>query len=156
MARAFIGIGSNLGDRAANIAAALARLGELPQTRLVRMSSIIETDPIGPVGQGRFLNAAAALETALEPSELLSALEHIETVLGRVRAERWGPRTIDLDLLLYDDRVIDTPGLQVPHPRMAEREFVLLPLAEIAPDAVHPVSGESIGAMLAGLRGRRL
>jgi len=152
MARVFIALGSNMGDRAANIASALARLGELPKTQLVRMSSLIETEPVGPAGQGRFLNGAAQIETQLEPSELLGALHNIEDELGRVRAEHWGPRTIDLDLLLYDDRVVDAPGLQVPHPRMAEREFVLAPLAEIAPDTVHPVSGRSVGEMLAYLR----
>ncbi len=154
MARVFIGIGSNLGDRAANIAAAVARLGELPGTELVKMSSLIETEPVGPMAQGRFLNGAVELETTLEPRVLLDGLQGIEAVRGRVRAERWGPRTIDLDLLLYDDRVINAPGLQVPHPRMAEREFVLAPLAEIAPNAVYPLSGKSVGELLADLRRR--
>lgn len=143
-----------MGDRAANIATAVSRIGALPKTRLVQVSSIVETEPVGPAGQGLFLNGVAEIETKLEADELLDALQEIEAALGRVRAERWGPRPIDLDLLLYDDKVIDTPGLQVPHPRMTEREFVLAPLAEIAPDTVHPSSGKSVGEMLADLRRR--
>ncbi len=162
MARVFIGIGSNLGDRAANIATAVAKMAELPQTEVVRISSIIETEPVGvacstnsrQAGQGKFLNGAAELETRLEPLELLAGLQEIERQLGRVRKERWGERTIDLDMLMYDNEVIDEPGLQVPHPLMCEREFVLAPLAEIASNLVHPVASRTIRELLAALRGQ--
>lgn len=138
--RACIGFGSNLGDRSATIRAAADELRAAPGVQSVRRSSMHETDPVGgPPGQPAYLNAAAVVETTLSPRELLDRLLEIERQLGRQRRERWGPRTIDLDLLLYDDRVIDEPGLTVPHPRMHERRFVLEPLVEIAPDMIHPV-----------------
>jgi len=151
MARTFIGIGSNLGDRAATIAAAVERLARLPATTVVKVSALIETDPVGYTEQDRFLNGAAELETGLGPAELLDELKRIEQELGRRTTVRWGPRTIDLDLVLYGDRIVDEPGLQVPHPRMAERAFVLAPLAEIAPDAVDPTTGRTVAELLAGL-----
>lgn len=130
--QAFIGLGSNLGDRAAAIRGAIDELNAAGGVAVRRASSLYETPPVGgPTGQGPFLNAAAAIETTLPPRELLGVLQGIERDLGRVRHERWGQRTIDLDLLLYGDGVIDEPGLVVPHPRMVVRRFVLAPLNEV-------------------------
>lgn len=138
MARAYVGLGSNLGDREAALRSALELLGE----DVVAVSTLRETEPVGYLDQPAFLNAAAALETALEPHALLERLLAVERELGRTRdGPRFGPRTIDLDLLLYEDRVIDEPGLVVPHPRMAERRFVLEPLAELDPDLAVPGRG---------------
>jgi 2-amino-4-hydroxy-6-hydroxymethyldihydropteridine diphosphokinase len=138
VARAYVGLGSNLGDREAALRGALDRLAE----DVVAVSSFRETDPVGYLDQPPFLNAAAALETGLRPRALLERLLQVERELGRTRdGPRFGPRTIDLDLLLYEDRVIDEPGLLVPHPRMAERRFVLEPLAELDPDLVVPGQG---------------
>jgi 2-amino-4-hydroxy-6-hydroxymethyldihydropteridine diphosphokinase len=148
---AFIGLGSNLGDRKAMLDGAVAALKETPGVIVRAVSSYHETEPVGgPSGQGPFLNAAAALETALDPFELLELLLRIEGQFGRTREVQWGPRTLDLDLLLFGDRIIETPTLQVPHPRMAGRRFVLAPLVEIAPEAVEPVSGRTIRELLSG------
>jgi 2-amino-4-hydroxy-6-hydroxymethyldihydropteridine diphosphokinase len=153
-ARAYIGLGANLGQREQTLRAALAELGRRPGVRVVRASSFIETAPVGgPPGQPPYLNAAAELRTTLGPEELLSALQQVEDAFGRTREVRWGPRTLDLDLLLYEDLVVDTPALQVPHPRMHERRFVLEPLCEIAPEAVHPVLGRTVREMLDELPG---
>jgi 2-amino-4-hydroxy-6-hydroxymethyldihydropteridine diphosphokinase len=132
---AYVGLGSNLGDREATLRKALERLGREDGIAVVAVSSFRETDPVGHLEQPRFVNAAAALETSLGPAELLERLLDVERGLGRDRAveERWGPRTIDLDLLLYGDEEIDEPGLAVPHPRLAERAFVLEPLLELDP-----------------------
>lgn len=134
---AFVGIGSNLGDREATIRHALELLGELGT---VRASSIRETDPVGITDQPKFLNAVAEIETDLTARQLLDRLLAIELELGRDRAGgvRWGPRTIDLDLLLYGDHTIEEPGLTVPHPRLAERDFVLEPLHELDPELALP------------------
>jgi 2-amino-4-hydroxy-6-hydroxymethyldihydropteridine diphosphokinase len=140
--RAFVGIGANLGDREATIRRAVELLDEVDGIEVVAMSTLRETEPWGPVEQPAFVNGAVAVETTLEPSELLAALLDVERRLGRVRTgERWGPRTIDLDLLLYGERVVDEPGLTVPHPRLHERRFALEPLAELAPDAIVPSRG---------------
>jgi len=143
---AAIGLGSNLGDREATIAAALADLDRLPQTRLDRVSRLRETEPVGPPGQGPYLNGAAVLLTTLPPRRLLEALLAIERCHGRNRADeiRHGPRTLDLDLLLYGQAILEEPELSIPHPRMIERRFVLEPLAEIAGHMTHPVERASV------------
>ena len=149
---AYIGVGSNLGDREATIRAAIARLGANPRIRIMSCSALVETEPVGPP-QPRYLNGAFAVETGLTPSSLLEELLRVERELGRVRdpAIRMGPRTLDLDLLLYGDLVIDEPGLSVPHPRMPERAFVLLPLAEIAPNAMNPRCGRTVASLVRDL-----
>ena len=151
MAQAFIGLGSNLGDREAHLHAALAALRRAPGIAVRNVSRFIETAPQGGPPQRRFLNAAAELHVTMSARELLARLLDIESGRGRTRLERWGPRTLDLDLLLYDDETISEPDLQVPHPRMHERLFVLRPLAEIAPGALHPVMGASVGDLLDAL-----
>jgi 2-amino-4-hydroxy-6-hydroxymethyldihydropteridine diphosphokinase len=152
MARAFVGIGANLGDRERQIRAAIAELAEAEGVELVATSSLRETDPVGYRDQPRFLNGAVVVETQLSPSELLARLLEIERRLGRVRGggPRFGPRTIDLDLLLYGDETVDEPGLTVPHPRLAERRFALEPLVELDPELEVPGHG-SVQALLAGL-----
>ncbi len=149
---ACVGVGSNLGDREATIRAAVARLGATPGIRIVQCSALIETAPVGPA-QPNYLNGALALETSLAPSSLLAELLRVEREFGRVRdpSVRMGPRTLDLDLLLYGDLVIDEPGLAVPHPRMPERAFVLIPLAEIAPNAVNPRCGRTVASLVRDL-----
>jgi 2-amino-4-hydroxy-6-hydroxymethyldihydropteridine diphosphokinase len=140
---AYIGLGANLGERERTIAAALRRIDEDERTSLLRSTVPIETDPVGYTDQPRFFNAAASLATTRSPRELLDLLLEIERDLGRVRGEgpRYGPRTIDLDLLLYDDETIDEDALEVPHPRLHERRFVLEPLAELDPSLVVPGRG---------------
>jgi len=141
--RAFVGLGSNLGDREATILRALARLKEESEIRVVRVSTLRETDPVGYVDQPQFLNGVVELETELPARDLLTRLLAIERELGRTREDGppLGPRTIDLDLLLYGEDTIAEAGLQVPHPRLHERRFVLEPLAEVAPDIVIPGHG---------------
>jgi 2-amino-4-hydroxy-6-hydroxymethyldihydropteridine diphosphokinase len=139
MERVFLGLGSNIGDRAANIKRACHLIGEIEAVRLVRTSSLIETKPVGYKDQPDFINAVLEIVTPLSPRKLLTAIKEIEQRMGRRRAVRFGPRIIDVDILLFGQRVIDEPGLTVPHPRMHERRFVLGPLAEIAPETVHPV-----------------
>jgi 2-amino-4-hydroxy-6-hydroxymethyldihydropteridine diphosphokinase len=133
---AYIGIGSNIGDAAANCRKAIELLAEAG--RVVGVSSLYHTEPVGRHEQDDFINAVAALETDLSPGELLKVCQAIEDRLGRKRGIRWGPRTADLDILLYGDLVSGQPELTIPHPQMALRKFVLAPLAEIAPDAMHP------------------
>jgi 2-amino-4-hydroxy-6-hydroxymethyldihydropteridine diphosphokinase len=152
MSLCLIGLGSNLGEREATLERTLDRLARHPEIRVAGTSRFFETSPSGgPPGQGSFINAAAVLETALGPKAVLGVLLGIETSLGRQRGERWGPRTIDLDLLLYDDAVLETPALVVPHPRMAWRRFVLEPAAEVAGPMIHPTTGWTIDRLLAHL-----
>ena len=150
MTTVYLGLGSNLGDRRRNLEAALDALRAHPQIAVTAVSSFLETDPVGgPPGQGKFLNAAAKIETDLSPEALLEELKRVERALGRKPGPRWGPREIDLDILLYGDAVLETPDLTIPHPRMRERRFVLEPLAEIAPDARDPVTGRTVRELLA-------
>ena len=153
---AFIGLGSNLGDRRATLDAALAALGGIAGIAVGDVSRYHETEPVGgPPGQGLFLNAAAALATTLSPLGLLQELRNVESLFGRVRTVHWGPRTLDLDLLIFGEQIITTPELTVPHPGLTVRRFVLEPLAEIAPEAWHPVAGCTIKELLARLESRR-
>lgn len=138
MMRAFLGLGSNLGDRAQNLQRAVDLLNAEAGIRVVGASSVWETDPVGGPSQPDYLNAAVAVETDLAPLDLLLACQRAEAALGRVRDVRWGPRTIDVDVLLIDALAVDDPALTVPHPRMTERAFVLLPLLELDPDASLP------------------
>ena len=148
--KCYVGLGSNLGDRAANLAEARRRLNE--SGRIIAASSIYETEPWGvDPGQPDYLNQVVALASPLPPPRLLNLLLNTERDMGRVRAAPGDPRIVDLDLLLYGDKVIDEPGLTLPHPRMTERAFVLTPLCEIASDAVHPVNGQTIYALNDGL-----
>jgi 2-amino-4-hydroxy-6-hydroxymethyldihydropteridine diphosphokinase len=145
--RAAIALGSNLGDSHAILTSALEQLADTPGIAIQRQSPIYQTIAIGPP-QPDVLNACALLSTQLMPSDLLHTLLYIEAKFGRVRREHWGPRTLDLDLLLFDDWIVMQPDLQIPHPRMTERAFVLVPLADIAPDWVEPVSGKTIAVLV--------
>jgi 2-amino-4-hydroxy-6-hydroxymethyldihydropteridine diphosphokinase len=148
----YVGIGSNVGEREVTIRKAVDGLAELPQTRLVRLSSLYDSDPVGVLDQPPFLNAVAMLETDLEPRQLLWNLNLIESRLGRVRTERWGPRTIDLDILFYGNLVLDEPDLTLPHPEIANRAFVLIPLNELDPFLPHPRTGRVVSEMLKRLK----
>jgi len=141
-----IALGSNLGDSLSILENALLELAQTPGIILVSQSRWYQTKAIGPT-QPDYLNGCAILQVELTPEELLNTLLEIETKFGRVRLEKWGPRTLDLDLLLYGDIILDTPNLQIPHPRMTERAFVLVPLAEIAPDWIDPVSQKAIASL---------
>jgi len=145
--RAFIGLGSNLAEPQRQLRSALEAIAALPQTQLLRCSSFYRSAPVGPAGQPDYINAVAELETGLSPLQLLDQLQAVEAAHGRERSIRWGARTLDLDILLLDSQQLDEARLQVPHPRMTERNFVLVPLAELEPGLQLP-SGESIQALL--------
>lgn len=149
MPAAFVGLGSNLGDRAANLSAAVDLLCEAADVAAV--SAVYETEPVGFADQPWFLNAAAEVTWNKGPASLLTLLQAIEQRMGKTTPFKDGPRVIDLDLLLHADDVVDLPGLHVPHPRMHERRFVLAPLADIAPAAIHPERGRTIASLLAAL-----
>jgi 2-amino-4-hydroxy-6-hydroxymethyldihydropteridine diphosphokinase len=152
--RAAIALGSNLGDRLATINAALTEIAAIAGVRVAAVSPIIETPPFGPVSQGPYLNGACIVQTSLSARSLLDALHAIEHAHGRDRGSevRWGPRTLDLDLLLYGDAVLGEPGLCVPHPRIQERLFVLEPLAAIAPDMRVPTLNATVAQLLTRLQ----
>ncbi len=149
---AYLGLGSNLGDREDNLRRALSLLGE--RGEVTSLSSVYETEPWGYAEQPSFLNMACGFRTSLSPRGLLALAQDVEARLGRVPTVRYGPRTMDVDILLYGDLVVDTPELRIPHPGIPERAFVLAPLVEIAPDAEHPVLRRAIGAMLEDAPGR--
>ncbi len=145
MVRCLLGLGANLGDPPRALREAVEQLRGAPGVQLIAESGLLESAPIGgPTGQGQFANAAAVVLTELPPHELILRLQAIEQQLGRQRRERWAARTLDIDLLLYGDQVVDAPGLQVPHPRMSFRPFVLAPSVEIAGQMVHPLLGMSL------------
>jgi 2-amino-4-hydroxy-6-hydroxymethyldihydropteridine diphosphokinase len=147
--RAFIGLGSNVGNRELMLRRARAELAALPLSRFVRMSAVYETSPVLRRGQPRFLNAAAEIETALRPPQLLARLKAAETRLGRRRRERWGPREIDLDILMYEGVTYSDGRLTVPHDALAHRAFALVPLRDIAPSVTHPTAGRQIADLAA-------
>lgn len=148
---AYLGLGANLDDPRQQLSEALDRLNAAEEVEVTRVSTFYRNPPLGPANQPWYVNAAARLRTRLGPEELLRVLQQVEAAMGRVRGERWGPRRLDLDLLLYNGEVIFAPDLVVPHPEMHRRGFVLVPLAEIAPQAWHPVMGKSAGDLLSEL-----
>ena len=148
MANAYVGLGSNLGDKTGNIRQALDMLDSADDVSVLAVSSFYETEPEGYEDQDWFVNAAAQIETALSPPRLLKLFKEIEQAIGRGESVRWGPREIDLDLLLYDQLRFESQAVTVPHPRMHQRAFVLVPMAEIAANAIHPVLGKSIRNLL--------
>ena len=147
--RAFVGLGSNLGDSIATLHAAIDALSQLPRTRVSRASRLYRSPAWGHTDQADFVNAVALLDTALGPRALLDGMLAIERAFGRERRERWGPRILDLDLLLFGDRVVAEPGLQVPHPHLHERAFALVPLVEVDPEAIIPGRGPARDALSA-------
>jgi 2-amino-4-hydroxy-6-hydroxymethyldihydropteridine diphosphokinase len=152
---AYVGLGSNLEDPVRQVQRGFEELAQLPGTHLLKHSSFYRTAPVGKADQPDFVNAVALLETTLAPDDLLGHLLAIEARHGRVRAERNGPRTLDLDLLLFGERIVRAPGLEVPHPRMHERAFVLLPVAEVSPEAVIPGRGR-VADLLASVADQRV
>lgn len=151
--RAFIGIGSNLGDRKANYLEAIERIQKLPNIRIVKQSSLYESEPLGDA-KTWFVNAVIEIEAEASAEDLLKRLKAIETAMGRkrVRGKRWGSRIIDLDILFFNNEIINKRNLKVPHPELQNRRFVLAPLSELAPQMVHPKIGATVSEMLAGLK----
>jgi len=148
----YIGIGSNLGDKIGQCERAIAEILRVDQHKLLAKSSLFKTKPIGDTSQDWFVNGVIKIETDLEPLELLQVLQEVESRLGRRKTSRWGPRTIDLDILFYDGEEVQMENLQIPHPLLHERQFVLIPLAEIDRGFVHPVLKRSIGELLEDLK----
>ena len=150
MTRAYVGLGANLGQREETLREAVRILDRAPDVDVIAVSELRETEPVGPIAQPPFLNGAVALETTLSARELLELLLDVERSLGRIREERWGPRVVDLDLLLYGDDAVDEPGVEVPHPRLHERRFALEPLEELDPELELPGRGR-VSDLLAAL-----
>ncbi len=142
--KVYLSLGSNMGDKRENLLEAIKKVGELENTEVVKSSTILETEPFGYIEQDNFLNACLEVKTLLTPQEFLSSILKIELDMGRVREIKWGPRVIDIDILFYDDEIIQEDNLAVPHPWICEREFVLEPLSEIAPNYVHPLERKTI------------
>ena len=153
--KVYIGIGSNLGDRMTTCLLAIQHLRELPSTELIKISSFYETEPLEREDQEWFINAVVEIQTHLSPEELLECCQSVEGTLGRIRVARYGPRTLDLDLLFYGQQVINTLKLKLPHPRLHERQFVLIPLLEIAPDWFHPLQNVSVKSLLEKIQGQK-
>ena len=152
MGQAFIGLGSNEGDRLANLSQAIAALGRIPGIRVTQVATLFETKPVGGPEQEDFLNTVVELDTELTPQSLLEAVKQLERHMGRQpSSQRWGPRPIDLDILLYNDLLLDEEHLTIPHARLHERRFVLEPLSQLAPHVIHPRVGRSIAELLAQL-----
>lgn len=152
MTRAYLGLGSNLGDRLGHLQAAVDALGATAGIRVVAVSSVYETSPVGGPTQDDFLNAVVAIDTELAPPDLLAVALAVEELSARVRTVRWGPRTLDVDILLFGDERVRSPDLEIPHPRMDERAFVLAPLHDVAPDRVEPPVDGWEGVAVTSLR----
>lgn len=153
--RAYIGLGSNVGEREENLVRAISLLDSSPGIRVLRRASLYETEPVGVEAQPWFFNTVVEVEAELAPGELLRRMKEIEKALGREDRGRWGPREIDLDLLLYGDLVMEEDGLVLPHPELHRRRFVLEPLCELAPELIHPRLGQPLRELLAGLDERK-
>lgn len=149
MKNVLLALGSNLGERLTLLREARREIGEHPEIFLRRISSVFETEPVGgPTGQNRYLNAAIEVSTTLSPEDLLACCQSVEERCGRIRGQRWGPRFVDVDILFYAERIIRQPELTIPHPRLHERRFVLVPLVELTPDFIHPVIGRTCRELL--------
>ncbi len=155
MPKVYIGLGSNIGDKSENIRQALKLIDQINSVSVKKVSSFYETEPVGYEDQDWFVNAVAEIEADLSPEALLDTLKKIEKFIGRKDRIRWGPREIDVDILFYDQMIINTPHLIIPHPRLHERAFVLVPLAEIAKDFVHPIMNKTITELLGEIKSQK-